>query len=373
MRILTFSLALLIAAVPVRAQTGPDSAGVYELHQVEVLPRPQNAAEYRTALQQVYPRQLLEAGVGGTVQVSFVVGADGRVGDVRVLSASDSAFAAPGVQAVSVLRFSPAQVGGRPVAVRVAQPITWRVQPPPAPAAEPVAVNLPDGVTVLPLDSVDVRPVPRNFKEFEASLRTLYPAELRSSGATAQVLAGFAVDPTGRPVYAQVLESTDARFDAATLQAVGLLRFQPARLDGRPVPVWMEVPVEWAETGAAAPGAEADTAGAYELSVVTSPPRALNARAFANSLARLYPPELRDSGRSGEVSVRFIVEPDGRTSHPRVTRSSNPAFDIPTLHAVRTMRFDPARLGGQPVRVWVELPIAWRVEVQRVLVPFVGP
>ncbi|HYR08714.1 MAG TPA: energy transducer TonB [Longimicrobium sp.] len=350
---------LLLIAAPARAQQGQaDSARVHALHEVDVPPRAQNAAAFTAALQQAYPPALRDAGVGGTVQVSFVVGTDGRVADVRLVEASDSAFSAPTVQAVSVLHFSPAQVGGRPVPVRVDQPITWRAQAAPEEAAAR-APRLPEGVVVYALDSVSVRPMPRNFREFEAAVRQLYPAELRGSGASAQVLAGFAVDPDGRPVYAQVLESTDARFDAATLQAVNLLRFQPARLGREAVPVWMEVPVEWEE--AAPPGAGADTLGAYEVEMVSSPPRARNTRTLGHTLARLYPPEMRDAGRGGQVSVRFIVQPDGRTSHARIVRSTNSAFDMPALDVVRTLRFDPALLNGHPVRVWVELPLQWRV------------
>ncbi|HEX5872929.1 MAG TPA: energy transducer TonB, partial [Longimicrobium sp.] len=149
MRILPVFLAILLAAPAAAQQAAADSARVFELFEVEVMPRPQNAPEYAVALQQAYPPHLREAGTGGMVQVAFVVGADGRVGDVRVLSASDSAFGAPSVQALSLLRFSPAQVGGRPVAVRVEQPITWRVEAPPAREA----VALPDSIPVLALDS----------------------------------------------------------------------------------------------------------------------------------------------------------------------------------------------------------------------------
>ncbi|HEU4882819.1 MAG TPA: energy transducer TonB [Longimicrobium sp.] len=358
MRILSTVFVLLIAAVPAVAQPAQDSAGVYELHQVEARPSPLNVGELLAALRQSYPPALWEAGVEGTVQLSFVVGADGSLRDVRVVSATDSAFAAPTVQAVSLLRFSPAQVGGRPVAVRVEQPIVWRAGQPPAASRAPV---LPDSVPVLSLDSVDVRSVPLNFREFEAALRAYYPADLRSTGATAQVLAGFAIDPRGEPQYVQVLESTDARFDQATADAIRRLRFQPARRGGAPVWVWMEVPVRWADPGAAGEGAEADTAGAYEMSAVAEVPRVMSTTAFQNALARGYPPALRNAGRSGRVVVRFMVREDGTVSRASVVRSTDSAFDQPSLEAVRLLRFHPARLDGRPVRVWVEQPIDWSV------------
>lgn len=259
MRILLILFGILALVPPGDLRAQEDSV-VYELHQVEVLPRPQNAAEFAEALRQRYPAPLREAGVGGTVQVSFVVGADGTVEQVRVLSASDSALAAPSAQALSVLRFTPAQVGGRPVAVRVEQPLQWSVAVPAGSAEE---------------------------------------AE-----------------------EADVAEAAEAAKKAAA---------------------------------AAAP----DTGRVYEISAVTEVPRPISTSAFAQALARGYPPFLRNAGRSGEVVVRFIVNEAGRVRNARVLRSSDRAFDAPTLEAVRHLRFHPARLNGHPVRVWVELPVAW--------------
>jgi TonB family protein len=106
---------------------------------------------------------------------------------------------------------------------------------------------------------------------------------------------------------------------------------------------------------------EADTSGVYELRAVEELPRLIDVAAFQRALATTYPPELRDAGRSGEVTVRFIVEPDGKVSHASIVRSSEKAFDAPTLAAVRTLRFRPARVGGRPARVWVMQPVQWVV------------
>jgi TonB family protein len=107
--------------------------------------------------------------------------------------------------------------------------------------------------------------------------------------------------------------------------------------------------------------AGADTTGVYELRAVEELPRPIDVAAFQRALATTYPPELRDAGRSGEVTVRFIVEPDGKVSHASVVRSSDKAFDAPTLAAVRTLRFRPAKVGGRPARVWVMQPVQWMV------------
>lgn len=242
-------LLALMAATPAGAQ---QVAGrVYELSEVEVLPRPQNLPEFRAALEHSYPPNLRDAGVDGTVHVVFVVGVDGRTSEVRVLSATDSSFSSLSVQAVSLLRFTPAQVDGQPVAVRVEQPITWRAEAPSQVAA-----------------------------------------------------ADF--------------------------------------------------------TGAGAPAA-ADTADGYQLPAVEEMPRVLNVREFARELARSYPPPLRDEGVEGLVQVRFRVERDGTTNSATIVSTTDPAFSEPSLRAVEMLRFRPGRVAGRPVRTWVEQPIYWTV------------
>jgi TonB family protein len=259
MRILKILPAILVAAAPVAAQQAPsaDSARVYELVQVEALPRPLNVPELVAALQQAYPPELRAAGVGGTVELSFVVGAEGSTRAVRVLSASDSAFIAPSLQALSVLRFTPAQVGGRPVAVRVEQPLQWSVAAPADSAGEAevataaldpkkaAAVAAPDTGRIYEISAVTELPRPISTSAFQQALARGYPPALRNAGQSGRVIVRFMVDEGGRVRSPRVLRSSDRAFDPPTLEAVSQLRFRPARLNGHPVRVWVEQPIEW--------------------------------------------------------------------------------------------------------------------------------
>jgi TonB family protein len=249
MRALAICLTL-VAGVPIAAQQMPaDSLRVYELAEVEALPRPQNAAEFAAALRQGYPPHLRDAGVGGTVQVSFVLGPDGQPGDVRVLSTPDSAFNAPTVQAVSLLRFTPAQVQGRPVAVRVEQPITWRVAPapPPAVAVTNSASELvgDDTVGVYGMGEVDDPPRAINVATFQRALAQRYPPALRDAGRSGQVEVRFIVEEDGSVSNLGIVRFTDVAFNKPTIEALSVLRFRPARLNGRPVRAWVQQPISW--------------------------------------------------------------------------------------------------------------------------------
>jgi TonB family protein len=266
MRTLLAALSLLLAASPAAAQDAPssDSGRVYELAEVETAPRPVNVADLRAALDAGFPPERLTEGAGGTVNVSFVVGADGAVRQARVLSSTDAAFDAPSLSALAVLRFSPATEGGTPVATRVELPIQWQA---PAPVAQAEhageGVVSPAGVTeegervyamssvvaevrTYEVSEVDHRPAPRSAAALRhEQVRNRPPGLGGASRATATVHVRFRVNPDGTTDSFTVTRSTDTRYDAPSIAALRGLRFFPGKLDGQSVAVWMELPLEW--------------------------------------------------------------------------------------------------------------------------------
>lgn len=92
-------------------------------------------------------------------------------------------------------------------------------------------------------------------------------------------------------------------------------------------------------------------------------PAVENRREIMRLLERSYPPMLRDAGVEGRVVVQFIVNTDGRVDPASITvvSSTTPELDAPSRRAAERMRFRPARVNGQPVRVLTSLPIDWRI------------
>lgn len=104
--------------------------GAYELSRVTVLPRPLNIPDLRRFMLRNYPPLLRDSGVQGTVQVRFRIEPDGRVdaSTIDVTVSSEPAFNLIAVRAVEMLRFSPAEVDGRPVRVWAELPIQFQVE-----------------------------------------------------------------------------------------------------------------------------------------------------------------------------------------------------------------------------------------------------
>jgi TonB family protein len=242
MRVLSLLLALM-AAVPAAAQIAPsDTSRIYELTEVEVLPRPRNIPVFTESLAKGYPPHLRAAGVGGTVQVEFIVGPDGWPVNVRVLSSPDSSLNIPSIRAVLLLQFTPARVQERPVFVRVEQPIIWRSEPTGA-AGCAHGPDLAEGE--YELCEVEELPRPLNAGDFQRLLARNYPLDGNEPSVAATVQVRFRLEVNGTVSVPRVMRSTDPRFNEATLLMVRALRFRPARLNGRPVKVWVEQPVQW--------------------------------------------------------------------------------------------------------------------------------
>jgi TonB family protein len=98
---------------------------IYGLGEVEILPRPTNLADLRRALEQNFPPALRATGTCGSAMAKFLLDTTGKVQNVTVIEASDSAFIEPTRRAVSVARFRPAEIVQRPVSVWIELPISW--------------------------------------------------------------------------------------------------------------------------------------------------------------------------------------------------------------------------------------------------------
>lgn len=77
-----------------------------------------------------------------------------------------------------------------------------------------------------------------------------------------------------------------------------------------------------------------------------------------------YPPKLQKAGVQGRVLVSFVVNKDGSLSDFKVAKSSgNEELDEHSLKLVKKIpkKFKPAKVGGEDVRMLMNLPLMWRL------------
>lgn len=80
-------------------------------------------------------------------------------------------------------------------------------------------------------------------------------------------------------------------------------------------------------------------------------------------VAPRYPASLRHAGRSGNVTLRFVVDRNGRIDlgTVRVERSTDPDLLDAVRDVLPMMRFVPAQLHGQAVRAWATQPFDFSI------------
>jgi TonB family protein len=76
-----------------------------------------------------YPREAVDNGIQGRVQVEFIIDENGKVGDVKVVRGADPLLDAEAVRVVSASpKWKPGKVGGRSVKAEMSLYIEFKLQ-----------------------------------------------------------------------------------------------------------------------------------------------------------------------------------------------------------------------------------------------------
>ena len=118
--------ALALLLVPVQSAAQDE---VYSLAEVTEQPGLKSGRQAQRVILRSYPRQLQDAGIGGKVQVRFIVDASGKVEEdsIEVVATTVQALGVAAVKAVADIQFVPGKKDGNPVRTRVVMPISFGV------------------------------------------------------------------------------------------------------------------------------------------------------------------------------------------------------------------------------------------------------
>lgn len=108
---------------------------------------------------------------------------------------------------------------------------------------------VPSGNGEGPLEMTMVEELPElsNRSAAERLLRQNYPPLLRDSGLTGRTVVTMIIDAEGRVEAGSVsvVETSHESFRDPAVKVAERMRFRPARLNGRAVPVIVTIPIEW--------------------------------------------------------------------------------------------------------------------------------
>jgi periplasmic protein TonB len=102
--------------------------------------------------------------------------------------------------------------------------------------------------------------------------------------------------------------------------------------------------------------------GIYDVGSVEQRPELRNSAAVISAVQRNYPPLLRDAGVGGTVVVSMVINEDGTpdVSTVEVVSTDHEQFSEVVRRVVERMRFRPAKVNNQAVKVRVQLPITFQ-------------
>jgi periplasmic protein TonB len=101
--------------------------------------------------------------------------------------------------------------------------------------------------------------------------------------------------------------------------------------------------------------------GTLRARPINLPEAATPPRELSSNLLPEFPADMRAKGQEGMVILKIVVEADGRVTDVKVMRGDEP-FVSAALAAVRTWRYEPALVEGQPTAVFRIVKVPFRLK-----------
>jgi TonB family protein len=161
-----------------------------------------------------YTREARDNKVEGTVVLSVVFGADGQIGDVRVIQGLPHGLTENAIIAANKIRFEPAIKDGRPVSVRGVLEFTFNIYNDP----------------VQQMDA-SLRPTIL-YRE-----KAQYTQEAKDNNVEGTVVLSVVFGSDGQIGDVKVIQGLPHGLTQKAIEATSKIRFEPAMKDGQPVSV----------------------------------------------------------------------------------------------------------------------------------------
>lgn len=186
-----------------------------------------------------------------------------------------------------------------------------------------------------------------------------FPPALEHTALTdGDVEIALRIDSTGTLTDALAIAFTHEAYGKQAVDAVRRWRYEPARLDGEPIDIRVNLRIRFATnmrvvtfTPVDTPGSLMRNAGFVEgINLVCSP------KDLDSPLKVLHPATPIHPGRTanlprGRTVVDFYIDEQGRARVPVVTESTHPAFSFAAVKALEDWRFAAPTRKGRPAIV----------------------
>lgn len=286
-----------------------------------------------------YPTQDLAERRQGTVYVAGTVPATGgKLLDPKVQHGIAPAFDEEALRVVKQLKhFTPYKEDGKP------KPSTYLV---------PVVFELKDDGQLMTAEELQKRADSRVYTYVEqmpqfrggstpamvayVQQQLRLPEEVKSGKVEGKVFVRFTVTEDGQVRDVVVQKDISDAADAEAVRVVRTMEFEPGKQNGQVVNVSYTLPVSFVSPN-----------HVYELRELSRRPEFPGGDMALRDFLVKTPQEpsiVKSEKMRGNVTVRFVVQPDGRIANPEITTSLCRSCDEEALRVVRAM---PAWVPGQ--------------------------
>jgi TonB family protein len=177
----------------------------------------------------------------------------------------------------------------------------------------------------------------------------VYNERMIDIDAPGTVLVTTVVDTDGIPTGTDVVIPFMRPFDYAAVQATNRLRFEPAIHNGVPVPVRIFVELTFTMNKSPA------------LPRILRPGLPLEPPEVLFAIRPKYPLSARKRRIRGTVGISFVITREGLPADLQLIHPVARSLDESAMRAVRTFRFKPATLSGEPVPSHITIDVTYRL------------
>jgi len=193
-----------------------------------------------------------------------------------------------------------------------------------------------------------------------------YPHDATDGDRPHVCILSVVVGVDGNPIKVRIANPNASEYDEFAIAAVQQSQFQPGTLNGKPVPVLIQVRVPFFHLAAAVPRVMVRTAQFSGFQSArpnqplaaragTTPPRVIHA-AVAE-----YSEDARRQRIQGVVLVSTLVNEEGNPIDFRVEKSLGYGLDEKALDSVSEYQFRPAMRDGQPVAQRITIEVSFKL------------
>ncbi|WP_221029555.1 energy transducer TonB [Actomonas aquatica] len=196
-----------------------------------------------------------------------------------------------------------------------------------------------------------------------------YPREAKLRRMDGYARAVIEVDEQGQLVDYLIVEASHDYFVEGAINLIKHSIYRPAMVDGRPVPLRAELPIEFTVDGITINSDFQSIVDLYlqgghardRQTVFQATLQELDAIPVPIAVAApSFPSELAQQGIVGKVVIDFFIDQAGKVRMPAIAAKDHEQLGTLALEAVRTWRFEPPLRDGHPVIVRVRQEFMFR-------------